>query len=65
MAEIDELNPCPFCNSEHTEMSAYSDDTWFFMQCTECNITWSTHHDRYSAIQAWNQRVDSAPPQNK
>ncbi|MDX7999437.1 restriction alleviation protein, Lar family [Xenorhabdus sp. Reich] len=62
MAETNELRPCPFCNSEHTEMKSYSDDAWFFVQCTECNADGPEGHDHYSAIQAWNQRVENALP---
>ncbi|MDE9455029.1 Lar family restriction alleviation protein [Xenorhabdus bovienii] len=66
MTETEKLQPCPFCNSEHTEMNAYSDDTWFFVQCNDCGATGPDGHDHCSAIRAWNQRAKyTSPPQSK
>ncbi|MDX7992309.1 restriction alleviation protein, Lar family [Xenorhabdus sp. psl] len=60
------LKPCPFCNSDHTEMFAYAEDSWFFVQCTDCGATGPEDHDHNSAIQAWNQRANNiSPPQSK
>ncbi|MBD2827054.1 Lar family restriction alleviation protein [Xenorhabdus szentirmaii] len=65
MAEIDEIKPCPFCNSERTEMNVHSDGPWFFVQCIDCNANGPEDCDHDSAIQSWNQRVENTSPQSK
>ncbi|WP_099131463.1 Lar family restriction alleviation protein [Xenorhabdus ehlersii] len=54
MTEIDELNSCPFCNSRRIEMSSYSDDTWFYVQCTGCGASGPEENTAENAEIAWN-----------
>ncbi|WP_407078862.1 Lar family restriction alleviation protein [Xenorhabdus szentirmaii] len=65
MAEIDEIKPCPFCNSGRTEMNVHSDGPWFFVQCIDCNANGPEDCDHDSAIQSWNRRVENTSPQSK
>ncbi|PHM21887.1 Lar family restriction alleviation protein [Xenorhabdus ehlersii] len=57
MTEIDELNSCPFCNSGSAEMSSYSDDTWFYVQCTDCGASGPEENTAENAEIAWNRRT--------
>ncbi|AOM39662.1 Lar family restriction alleviation protein [Xenorhabdus hominickii] len=66
MTETNKLKPCPFCNSEHAEMNSYSDDTWFFVQCTDCNANGPEEDTAANAEIAWNWRAENTlPPQSK
>ncbi|WP_228005665.1 Lar family restriction alleviation protein [Xenorhabdus sp. BG5] len=60
------LKPCPFCGSGDTEINSYLDDTWFFVQCIDCNAAGPESDTTEEAVIAWNQRAENtSPPQSK
>lgn len=63
----DKLKPCPFCGGGDMEMNSYSNDTWFFVQCTDCNAAGPESDTSESAEIAWNQggANNRFYPQNK
>ncbi|WP_071933911.1 hypothetical protein [Xenorhabdus hominickii] len=47
-------------------MNSYSDDTWFFVQCTDCNANGPEEDTAANAEIAWNWRAENTlPPQSK
>ncbi len=58
----DKLKPCLFCGSGDTEINSYSDDTWFFVQCTDCGACGSEEESSVTAVSVWN---NASPPQSK
>ncbi|MDC9591695.1 Lar family restriction alleviation protein [Xenorhabdus sp. XENO-10] len=62
VTETGKLNPCPFCNSEYIDMNSYSDDMWFYVQCTDCGANGPEEDTAEQAKIAWNNAL---PPQSK
>ncbi|MEQ1975034.1 Lar family restriction alleviation protein [Xenorhabdus sp. SGI240] len=58
----DKLKPCLFCGSGDTEINSYSDDTWFFVQCTDCGACGPEEESSVTAVSVWN---NASPPQSK
>ncbi|WP_223281882.1 Lar family restriction alleviation protein, partial [Xenorhabdus griffiniae] len=58
----DKLKPCPFCSGSDTAVNSYSNDTWFFVQCTDCGACGPEEASSVTAVSAWN---NATPPQSK
>jgi len=52
------LEPCPFCgNSERVHIREQIGETWFHVECANCDSRTTTCREVSNAIAAWNRRA--------
>ena len=59
---MDELKPCPFCGtSDRVHVRVQIGDTWFHVECANCDSRTTASRDKAKSIAAWNRRALERP----